>query len=52
MNTGGRVYIAIEIDGEAIEGISPDEAGVQLIVFGDDNSRRCVRYAKIITISE
>ncbi len=46
----GRVYAAIEADGEAIEGIDPGTAGVQIIVFGDENSRRCVRFAAVIEI--
>lgn len=40
-----NIYAAIEADGEPIEGIDPGTAGVQIITFGDENSRRCVRYA-------
>lgn len=43
-----KVYVAVTVDGEPIEGIDPGTAGVQIIVFGDPNSRRCVRYASII----
>ncbi len=45
-----KVYVAITADGEKIEGIDPGTDGVQLIVFGDGNSRRCVRFAQKITI--
>lgn len=45
-----KVYVAITADGEKIEGIDPGTDGVQLIVFGDENSRRCVRFAQKITI--
>ncbi len=44
------VYAAVTADGKAIEGIDPGSDGVQIIVFGDPNSRRCVRYAQKITI--
>ena len=45
-----KVYVAVTADGEKIEGIDPGTDGVQLIVFGDENSRRCVRFAQKITI--
>jgi hypothetical protein len=45
-----KVYVAITADGAKIEGIDPGSDGVQLIVFGDQNSRRCVRFAQKITI--
>ena len=45
-----RIYLAVTADGETIPGIDPGTPGVQLIVFGDPNSRRRVRYAQIITI--
>ena len=45
-----KVYVAITADGEKIEGIDPGTDGVQLIVFDDENSRRCVRFAQKITI--
>ena len=45
-----NVYVAVTADGEKIEGIDPGTDGVQLIVFGDGNSRRCVRFAQKITI--
>ena len=48
--SGDRIYLAITEDGKHIDGIGHDEPGVQVIVFGDSNSRRCVRYAKIIEI--
>ena len=45
-----QVYVAVTVDGEKIDGIDPGTDGVQLIVFGDPNSRRCVRYAQRITL--
>lgn len=45
-----KVYVAVTADGEKIEGIEPGTDGVQVIVFGDPNSRRCVRFAQKITI--
>ena len=45
-----QVYIAITADGAKISGIDPGTDGTQIIVFGDDNSRRCVRFAQRITI--
>ena len=46
-----KVYAAITADGTKIEGIDPGSYGVQIIVFGDANSRRCVRFAQKITIN-
>ena len=45
-----RVYIAVTADGAAIAGIDPGTEGVQVIVFGDENSKRCVRFAQKITL--
>lgn len=45
-----NVYIAIIADGAKIKGIDPGTDGVQVIVFGDQNSRRCVRFAQKITV--
>lgn len=45
-----RLYAATIVDGKTIEGIDDDTAGVQIIIFGDANSRRCVRFASIITV--
>lgn len=44
------VYAAVVADGQPIEGIDPGTEGVQIIVFGDPNSRRCVRFAAILEI--
>lgn len=43
-----KVYAAISADGKSIEGIDSGTDGVQIIVFGDPNSKRCVQYAAII----
>lgn len=45
-----KVYAAITADGAAIAGIDPGCDGVQIIVFADPNSRRCVRFAQRITV--
>ena len=45
-----KVYAALTADGKQIEGIDPGTDGVQVIVFGDPNSRRCVRFAQKITV--
>lgn len=45
-----KVYAAVIADGIPIEGIDPGTEGVQIIVFGDPNSRRCVRFAAILEI--
>ena len=46
----GKLYLAITDDGEKIKGIENGTDGVQAIVFGDENSRRCVRFAQKITL--
>ena len=46
----GRIYLAVEVNGEAIEGIEGDRPGVQVIVFGDPDSRRMVRSLEILEI--
>ena len=45
----GKVWVALTADGEALEGIEGGQ-GAQLIVFGDSNSKRAVRYLKTFTI--
>lgn len=44
------VYAVVTADGKPIEGIDHGKEGVQIIVFGDPNSRRCVRYAALLEI--
>ena len=44
------VYAAVTADGKPIEGIDPGTEGVQIIVFGDPDSRHCVRFAAILEI--
>lgn len=44
------VYAAVTADGKPIEGINRGTEGVQIIVFGDTNNRRCVRYTAILEI--
>ena len=45
----GKVYVALTDGGKQIEGIDGGQ-GAQLIVFGDQNSKRAVRYLKTISI--
>lgn len=45
----GKVYVALTDGGEQIQGIDGGQ-GAQLIVFGDQNSKRAVRYLKTITV--
>ncbi len=45
----GKVYVALMSDGEVIKGIEGGQ-GAQLIVFGDSDSKRAVRYLKTITM--
>lgn len=45
----GKVYVALTLDGEIIEGIEGGQ-GAQLIVFGDPNQKRAVRYMKTVAI--
>jgi hypothetical protein len=50
INEPGKVYIATAMDGEALPGLKSDSEGAQLIVFGDSNCKRCVRYLEHITL--
>ena len=45
----GKVYVALTDGGNEIEGIDGGQ-GAQLIVFGDQNSKRAVRYLKTISV--
>jgi len=45
----GKVYVALTDGGKQIEGIDGGQ-GAQLIVFGDENSKRAVRYLKTISV--
>ncbi len=45
----GKVYVAVRADGKMLEGLEGGQ-GAQLIVFGDSNSKRAVRYLKTIDI--
>lgn len=47
----GKVYVALTQNGEMIEGIEGGQ-GAQLIVFGDPNSKRAVRYMKTVSTGE
>ena len=44
----GKVYVAFTDGEEMIEGIEGGQ-GAQLVVFGDPNSKRAVRYMKTVT---
>ncbi len=45
----GKVYVALTDGGKQIEGIDGGQ-GAQLIVFGDQNSKRAVKYLKTISV--
>jgi hypothetical protein len=47
--TGGKVYAAVFCDTEMIENIDGGQGG-QLVVYGDANAKRQVRYLKTIKI--
>ena len=47
----GRVYLAVQVDGKRVEGIDPGTPGVQLVVFGDSNSKRNVRNLSVLQIA-
>ena len=47
--TGSKVYVAVVCDNEMIESIEGNQGG-QLVVYGDANAKRQVRYLKTITI--
>ncbi len=44
-----KVYAAVSSDDEMIENIEGGQ-GAQLVVYGDENAKRQVRYLKIITV--
>ena len=45
----GKVYVALTDGGRQLEGIDGGQ-GAQLVVFGDQNSKRAVRYLKTISV--
>ena len=45
-----RVYVVIELDGKPVNGIDEGTQGAQLVVFGDQNSRRNVRFLSVIEV--
>ena len=47
--TAGRVYAAVVCDSEMIRSIDGKQGG-QLVVYGDDNAKRQVRYLKTIKV--
>ena len=50
MRESGHLYLAVQMDGKALEGIDKGTQGVQVIVFGDENSRRLVRSLSSVEI--
>jgi hypothetical protein len=50
MRESGHLYLAVQMDGKALEGIDKGTQGVQVIVFGDENSRRLVRSLSVVEI--
>ena len=43
INEEGKVWLAVQVDGQGVEGIDPGTPGAQMVVFGDPNSKRNVR---------
>lgn len=50
LREAGKVYLAVEIDGQKVSGIEEGTDGVQMIVFGDENMRRSVRNLAVIEV--
>jgi hypothetical protein len=50
IRTPGKVYIAVQEDGETLAGLEEGSAGAQLVVFGDPNAKRCVRMLESIAL--
>ncbi len=48
INEAGKVYLAVQVDGQGVEGIDPGTPGAQMVVFGDPNSKRNVRFLSVI----
>ena len=38
-----RIYLAVTEDGAPVEGIEEGTPGAEMVVFGDSDSKRCVR---------
>ena len=51
INEEGKIYLAVQMDGKPIEGIEKGTAGVQMVVFGDSNSKRSVRNVSVIEVT-
>ena len=49
VNEPGKVYVAVTADGKMIENIDGMQ-GAQLVVMGDSNAKRQVRYLKTIVV--
>ena len=43
INEEGKVWLAVRVDGQSVEGVDPGTPGAQMVVFGDPNSKRNVR---------
>lgn len=46
----GRVYLAVEVNGNAVMNIDGDAPGVQIIVFDDPDGHRLVRSLEVLDI--
>jgi len=46
----GKVFIATKRNGETLPGLQSGTEGAQLIIFGDSDSKRCVRYLEAVVL--
>jgi hypothetical protein len=51
VRNAGTVHLAVVADGLPVKGIENEKSGAQLIVFGDSDSKRCVRYVRTFALS-
>ena len=50
VNAENQLYLAVEADGKVLKDIDGQDGGIQVIIFGDPNSKRCVRCVAKIAV--